>query len=317
MHSRRFFQSGPFRPALVLTALFLLSPCLIAGGTPEETLPGASSGPGFPVTVQDSFDRRVTISREPKRIVSLAPNITEILFALGEGDRLAGRSSWCDHPTEVTDIPDAGSLMEPNIEKVASLRPDLIIASAHFQRGSLNKLDRLGVPVLILFGPESFDGLFFTIDKVAELVNAEANAARIKADIRRRIETVKEKTAGLEKPKVYYVIDFGASGDYTAGGNTFIHQLLSLAGARNIAEDLEGWAYSAEMVIQGDPDLIICPDFPGFRERLTASPAYRELRAVKQDRVYQIDVDLIDRQGPRLIDGLETLAGIIHPGAFR
>jgi len=316
LHICRLFQFRPLRPALVLTALFLFSPGLSAGGASEETLPGDSAAPGFPVTVRDSFDRIVSISREPKRIVSLAPNITEILFALGEGERLAGRSSWCDYPAGVKDVPDAGSLMEPNIEKIASLRPDLIIASAHFQRESLDKLDRLGVPVLILFGPESFDGLFYTIDKVAGLVNAEADAAKIKIDIRRRIEAVQRKTAGLEKPKVYYVIDFGASGDYTAGGNTFIHQLLTMAGARNIAEDLDGWAYSLEMVMQGDPDLIICPDIPGFRERLTSSPGYRNLRAVKEDRVYQIDVDLIDRQGPRLIDGLEVLAGIIHPEAF-
>ncbi|WP_158084385.1 ABC transporter substrate-binding protein [Marispirochaeta aestuarii] len=317
MHSCRLFKSWPFRPALVLAALFLVSPFLIAGGASEKPLPDDSPADGFPVSVLDSFDRRVIISREPKRIVSLAPNITEILFALGEGDRLAGRSSWCDYPPGVENVPDAGSLMEPNIEKIASLRPDLIIASAHFQRGSLDKLDRLGVPVLILFGPESFDGLFYTIDKLAGLVDAEAAASRIKTDMRRRIEAVQEKTAGLARPKVYYVIDFGAGGDYTAGGNSFIHQLLTMAGARNIAEDLKGWAYSVEMVIQGDPDLIICPDIPGFRERLTASPGYRSLRAVREDRVFQIDVDLIDRQGPRLIDGLEVLAGIIHPEAFR
>jgi iron complex transport system substrate-binding protein len=305
----------PLIPALVLTVL--ISPQLIAGGSVEETRPKASSHAGYPITMADSFDRRVTIPAEPVRIVSLAPNITEILFALGEGYRLVGRSSWCDYPSEVLEIPDAGSLMEPNIEKIASLSPDLIIASAHFQKESLNKLERLDVPVLILFGPESFDGLFQTIDKAAVLVQAQDRAEEIEQEIRGRIDAVRSKVAGLPKPKIYYVIDFGASGDYTAGGNTFIHQLLTMAGAQNIAADLEGWAYSVEMVVQGDPDLIICPDLPGLQERLVKSPGYRSLRAVKEGRIHQINVDLIDRQGPRLIKGLEVLAEIIHPGAFR
>lgn len=317
MYNCRFFHSLPLIPALVLTALLIASSQLVAGGTADTARPTGSSHAGFPMIMTDSFERSVTIPAKPERIVSLAPNITEILFALGEEDRLAGRSSWCDYPSGVQTIPDAGSLMEPNIEKIASLAPDLIIASAHFQRESLNKLQRLGVPVLILFGPESFDGLFQTINTVAALVQARTRAAKMEQEIRDRIETVRSKVAGLPGPAVYYVIDFGAAGDYTAGGNTFIHQLLTLAGARNIAAGLDGWAYSVEMVVQGDPDLIICPDLPGLKERLVKSPGYRSLRAVKDGQVHTIDVDLIDRQGPRLVQGLEVLAEIIHPGAFK
>ena len=150
-----------------------------------------------------------------------------------------------------------------------------------------------------------------------ELVDAEAAAAGIKTDMRRRIKAVQDENCRSGEAEGLLCHRFWSQRRLHRRGNTFIHQLLTMSGARNIAEDLKGWAYSVEMVIQGDPDLIICPDIPGFKERLTASPGYRSLKAVRKDRVFQIDVDLIDRQGPRLIDGLEVLAGIIHPEVFR
>ena len=132
-----------------------------------------------------------------------------------------------------------------------------------------------------------------------------------------KVAEVALRVEGLPRRRVYYALGFGEGGEFTAGGNTFVHEMIEQAGGINIAADLEGWAYSLELIVSGSPDLILCSDENGTRERLISSAGYREMEAVQQGRVYTIDTDLIDRQGPRLAEGLEALARRIHPEAFR
>ncbi len=287
---------------------------LYAGGIQEAENPEESSTTIRVMT--DSYQRRVEFPRNPGRLVSLGPNMTEIIFALGRGDSLEGRTEWCNYPPQAKQIPSLGSLLEPNIETLAALEPDLVLASTHFQKSSLALLEKLHIPVLVLYGESSFTGVYTTIRLTADALGVQENGENLIADMKKRVEAVQSKVRNNPEPSVYYAISYGDTGDYTAGGNTFINQLISLAGGRNTAADLEGWAYSVEMVLQNDPDIIICPDSPGFARGLKEAPGYKLLRAVKEDRVYTINPDLLDRQGPRLVEGLEILARTLHPEAF-
>ena len=207
--------------------------------------------------------------------------------------------------------------MEPGVEAVASLNPDLIIGSTHLQRETLAKFEQLKIPVLVVYGPSDFSGVYHTVRRIALALDRTAEGEAVVAAMRQRVEETLRRVEGLPSRRVYYALSFGESGDYTAGGDTFVHELLTLAGGENVAADIRGWAYSTEMVVEENPELIICSDEPGTRERLMNATGYRELDAVKAGRVYTIDTDLIDRQGPRLADGLEALARILHPEAFR
>ena len=291
----------------------LLCTALSAAGTREEPAQEVTATEAYPLTLTDSFKRVVSIPSPPERIISLGPNITETLFALEQEDRLVGRTEWCDYPAETAAIPVVGSLMNPNMEEIASLKPDLVIASTHFQKESLGMMEQLGIPTLVLYGKNEIDGVYEIIRGISAALAIESSGEEYINAMQERISSLISRLEGREKPRVYYVIGFGESGNYTAGGDTFIHQLIELSGGINVAADLEGWSYSLEMLLNKDPDILICSDEAGVRERLMETPGYRELTAVKSGQVYSIDVDTIDRQGPRLVQGLESLAAILHP----
>ena len=130
-----------------------------------------------------------------------------------------------------------------------------------------------------------------------------------------KIKSVTERVSGKEKPSVYYMVGYGKTGDYTAGRDTFIGQLIEMAGGQNAASDTEQWQYSLEKLLEKDPDLIICPLGAGYKEELPQANGYKELTAVREGRVYEINADLIERHGPRLAEGLQELAEIIHPAS--
>src|SRR5690606_33487311 len=130
-----------------------------------------------------------------------------------------------DYPEEVADVESIGGLMDPNIERIVELEPDIVIAAAHFQKETLEKLEEAGIKVVILYGEESFEGAYFAIEQVGKVINAQKEAEQIVADMKATVEEVVQKVEGRERPSVYYVVGFGEWGDYTAGGDTFIGQL--------------------------------------------------------------------------------------------
>jgi iron complex transport system substrate-binding protein len=270
----------------------------------------------YPLRLEDSYQRVVTLDRKPERIVSVAPNITEIIFALGKGGLLAGRTEYCDYPPEARKVESIGSLLEPNIEKIVALNPNIVIASTHFQKDVLKKLEGLGIKVAVLYGAEDFDGVYFTISQVGKIVGAVPKADQLIAAMKRKAETITGRVRGKPRPKVYYLVAFGKTGDYTAGGDTFIGKMLAMAGGSNVAGDSKGWQYSLEKLVEKDPDCIICAKSYASLGALRHAAGYRELTAVKAGKVLEIDNNLLDRQGPRLVEGLETLARFLHPEAF-
>lgn len=307
----------PLHIALLLSLLVLIAPTPLGAAGEVET-PGfvvEEQGP-YPLQIIDSFDREVRIPSAPQRVISLGPNVTETIYALNLEKRLVGRTLWCDYPPEAETLPVVGSLMEPNIEAIVALDPDLVIASTHFQKESLRMMEQLKIPTLVLYGKNRIEGVYDIIRGVAAAFAVDSAGEAYIRKMQDRIRSLRTRLEGRKKPRVYYVIGFGESGNYTAGGDTFIHEILELAGGINIAADLDGWSYSLEMLLKQDPDLLICSDEPGVRERLMKTPGYRELTAVETGRVYTIDIDIIDRQGPRLIEGVERLAAILHPDIF-
>lgn len=271
----------------------------------------------YPLTIKDSYDREVTIDNEPKRVISIAPNITETIFALEKGDKLIGRTEYCGYPEDVKNVKVIGSLQEPNIEKITELKPDLIIASTHFNEKTLKKFQELGMKVVVLYGEESFDGAYETIEKVGTVLNAQDKAEEVVSNMKKKVEEVKKKIEGKNKPSVYYVVGYGKGGDYTAGKGTFISQMIEMAGGKNSADDIEGWKYSVEKLIEKNPDMLVCSNRFDTKKGIENTNGYKDLNAVKNGKLYEIDDNLINRQGPRLADGFEELAKIIHPDAFK
>ncbi len=269
------------------------------------------------VSITDSYGRTVTVEVPVKSIVSAAPSITETVFALGKGDLLKGRTDYCDYPSEAASVQSIGSLMEPNIEKIAEINPDIVIASTHFKKESADKLEALSIKVLILKEDKNFEDVYGVINDIAKLTGSEDKAASIISGMKRTVSEVEKAVEGKPAPKVYYVIGFGEYGDYTAGGDTFIGQMINMAGGKNIAEDVKGWSFSLESIVAADPDIIICSKYWDTKKKFMSTDGYKELTAVKKGRVYEIDNNMLDRTGPRLAEGLKALAEIIHPESFK
>lgn len=293
------------RPVIIVTiTLFTVFP-LSARGDVEAS-------PDSPViTVTDHFDREISLKAPAQTIVSLSPGITETVFALGYGDRLIGRTSYCDYPPEAADVPPVGSLTEPDIETIVALSPDIVIASTHFPEEVLNRLLNAGQNVAVLMGQESFQGAYDGVIRPVSVLLGDPEAGeRLVASMEMVVSDAIEKaSSNTRRPSVYYVVGFGEGGDWTAGGDTFISEMIEKAGGNNIAGDVAGWSFSIESLVDRDPDLILVPGWA--IEIFPTTAIYSDLRAVKNDSVSAIDENAIVRQGPRLADGFAGLVDVI------
>lgn len=265
----------------------------------------------------ETNNKNTAIDNKPERIVSVAPSITELIYALGKGKTLVGRTDYCNYPKEAETVPSVGELINPNIEKMVELNPDLVIATANFSDEIIKKLEELGIRVVILYEGIDLEGAYDSIAALGEVIYAEEEASNLILEIQQKVEEVKAKVKDKEKPKVYYAADFGKNGDYTATGDTFIGQILEIAGGKNIAKDSTGWKYSLEEIIENDPEYILISKYYGMKDSFMDTAGYKELSAVKNNNVIEIDDDILARQGPRLGQAIEELAKIFHPDLFK
>lgn len=273
--------------SLLLVLVLLLSACAPEGGSDESDL----------------------------RIVSLAPSLTEIVYALDLGDNLVGRSDFDTYPAEVESVESFGSLMEPDVEKIISLAPDYAIHV--FDNPDLSsQLEAAGIEVVRFEQVETVEATYELIERVGALFGREDKAKEVSAKMKDDIAAINQKVAGAEPTSVYYVVGFGPDGDFTATGETFIHEMIRLAGGDNIAKDATGWSYNLENLLAADPEIIITSNQWDMKPNFMAAENYDQLTAVKEDRVYEINPDLLDRQGPRIVEGIETIAKILHPDLF-
>ena len=280
--------------------------------TPTET---AVTNEAFNVSVTDSTGETITLTSEPQRIVSMAPSTTEILAALGVESKIVGRTKYCNYPESIENVESVGSTSSPNVETIISLEPDLVVGSTHVSEEVINKLREVGIPVVFLNEQEGFDGTYSAITSIGELVGKPEKAAEVIANMQKTVTDITEKVNALnktEKPKVYYMVGYGEQ-DFTAGGDTFISEIINLAGGKNIAQNVEGWSISKEEIAADEPDMIIMPSGKGTLEELQNTDFYKDLEAVKAGHVYEIDGDMISRQGPRVADALVEMAEVINP----
>lgn len=268
----------------------------------------------YPLTIKDSNGTEVTFENEPEKVVSVAPNISELIYAIGAGERLVGRTDYCDYPEEVLSVESIGTLRSPDIEKIISLEPDVVIASTHFLEESEKQLTDLGIKVVVLYEEHDVTGVYTMIETLGDIFNVKENATKVVNEMKTTIEEVTTAVKDLEAPSVYYVVGYGEGGDYTAGGDTFVGQLITMAGGKNIAQEVSGWSYSLESLMEADPDVIVLADYN--KDGFMTADNYKELSAVKNGKVYAIDTNLLDRQGNRNAEGIKELAKLFHPEAF-
>ncbi|MBR1549070.1 MAG: ABC transporter substrate-binding protein [Bacteroidales bacterium] len=282
------------KPILLMGFVLCFAAC--GGGTrqPEATTD----------TVTDDYGRTVVVPAQPQQVVSLSPAVTEIMFALGAGDLLVGRTDFCEYPAEAAQIPSIGGISNLNIEKILSLNPDLVISGSMVSRKATDQMDQMGTPMVCVIEKPRFEALYDNIRAIGRLVGKEHEADSLNALLSKRINELTNSQINefTNSPKMYYVVGFGPTGNFTAGGNTFINDIIRMAGGHNIAEDVEGWSYSLEALVGEDPDYIIVrrEDSAAF---CNMKP-YDRLSAVRQGHVIGIVSGTLDLQVPRNIDAI-------------
>lgn len=312
-----------FRLGLLLLILAILVSLFVACTPPIEEPTPPVEGATYPVEVIDQAGRAVRIEKIPEKIISLAPGNTEIVYALELEDRLVGVTEYCDYPEAAKDKLKIGGFSTVDIEKVVEILPDLILAANMHKDEVIPELERLGLTVLTL-EPKTIDEVLEAINLVGKFTDKKEKASLLTTEMKNRIKAVTDKTAALpeaQRLRVFYIIWHDPL--MTAGSETRIHELIVKAGGVNIAQDLAGDypTISLEAVIMANPQVIIAggghgsgEDVP-FQFALT-EPRLKNIDARRNERVYDTDSNLTSRPGPRIVDGLEELARLIHPEIF-
>jgi iron complex transport system substrate-binding protein len=297
----------------------------IAGTSTRSCYLTVSATPG-PITITDDLGRTVTVAEIPQRIISLSPSNTEILFALDLGDKVVGVTDFCDYPEELLAKIDAGKIQRVgapwpsfSLETIVSLDPDLAFAVGETVPDYVNDLEGLGIPVVII-QPHDIDGILQDIELVGEITGKENEAEEIVDGMEAHMVSTCTITASANTtPTVFYELDASNPAlPWTAGSGTFVDILITLAAGENIASEVEGWTtFDLEDLITSDPDMIILGDYPWVSpDDVVARQGWGTLSSVQNGSIYPINVDLVSRPGPRIFDGLEELAKIIHPELF-
>lgn len=277
-----------------------------------------------PLTLTDSLGREVTLAAPAERIVTLAPSNTEIVFALGADEALVGRDDFSDYPPEAANVASVGSLY-PNVnaETIVALKPDLVLAAGVTNPDDVTKLADLGLTVYATSYAVTLDDIYHDILAVGKLTGTDSEAEGLVADLKARVESVSIQSASAaNQPVVFYEVDATEpEKPWTAGTGTFMDALITLAGGQNAgAVSADYFQISLEQLITADPDLIVLGSstYGGQTpETVAQRPGWQTLTAVKNNAVYPFDDNLVSRPGPRIVDGLEALAKLIHPELFK
>ncbi|EOD00743.1 helical backbone metal receptor [Caldisalinibacter kiritimatiensis] len=267
----------------------------------------------YPITFTDG-DNKYTVDREPESIVSLAPSVTETLFAIGAGDRIKGRTQYCNYPEEALSIKEVGNMTDPNIETVIGLQPDMVIAATHYKEEVLNKFKQAGISIVAQSSPNSIDEMYQYIIDLGLIVNKKYEARALVSSLKAKVERTKEVTKYIpnnQRPAAYYVVGTGQWGEYSAGRDTFISEFISIAGGINVADDVTGWKYSLEKLIQHDPEIMFGPEFA--YDTMKTGENYKALTAIQEENFVIVNPDIFSRPSPRAVnEGLKLLLEIFH-----
>lgn len=323
---------------LTIVAAFMLAAC---GGTATETeKPDANETDSsqqedngsekdteddttettYPLTLKDAVDNEVTLEKAPEKIVSMMPSNTEILFELGLAEEIVGVSDYDDYPAEALEKEKIGG-QEFNVEAIIAMDPELVLGhESAFGIGEegYKQIEAAGIPVFVVTNATSFEETYTTIETIGELTNKNEEATKTIESMKAQVEEVLAKVEGQEEKSVF-IETSPAPSIYTPGQNTFMQEIFDMIGAKNIADDQEGWVeMDPEEIVNRNPEVIIVMyDYiPTAVEDVYARDGFETITAIKEEQVIQVDENLTSRTGPRLAQGLEEVAKAVYPEAF-
>ncbi|BAK17835.1 ABC-type Fe3+-hydroxamate transport system, periplasmic component [Solibacillus silvestris StLB046] len=271
----------------------------------------------FPVTIKDALDKEITLEKAPERIITLAPSNTEILFGLGLNDEIIAVNDNDTYPEEALSKESVGG-MEFNLEQIISLQPDLVVAHESglysFNEQAIAQLESVGIPVFVVKDAKTFEETYETIEQIGNLTNKEKEAEEMIVSIKEGIEEIEVKVADLEEKSVFVVVGTNPQ-LYVAGQETFISEMLEVLNVENAVPEL-GWPqYSSEQFVKSNPDIILVT-YENDLAAIEENDAYAEMDAVKNANVKLVDSDTTSRQGPRIVEGIESIGEAIYPEVF-
>ena len=316
-----------FAPLVAL--LVLLAAC---GQTPSTTsspaaTPSAAPSVSFPLTLTDDAGRTITLPARPQRVVSLAPSNTEIVCVLGACDALTGVTDFDDYPPNVKTVAHVVVQAKVDAEKVVAARPDLVLAAGNglTSEAAIKQLSDLGLQVMTLY-PRNLDGVYRDIDLVGRALGVPQKAESTIASMRQRVKAVSDAVAAAPRPRTFYEVSVFEGTIYTAGKDSFLASLITLAGGSPVTGDAQSGAIQLEDLIAADPELVLLGDAsydptlatqPKAITTLRARSGWGQISAVRSGKVLPYTDDVVTtRPGPRIVEGLEALARAIHPDLF-
>ena len=257
------------------------------------------------------------LNKKYTRIISLSPEITEIIFELKKENKLIGRTDYCNYPKESLKIQSIGTLLNPNIEKIIELKPDLVISSNYINKELYNTLKSLNIKIIYFHSYKKINDLFNNINIIGNLLDSNNKSIEIINKLKLKIYITKNKIKKFNKNfkylNVYYMISFGREGDFTYGGDTFMNEIFNILNVNNIAKDIKGWRYSLESLIEKNPDIIIYGKKLINKNELFLLEGYKNLKAIKNNKLFEINDDIYSRLTPRIINkGLDELLNIFY-----
>lgn len=306
--------------ALAMAIVVLMG--VLAGCAPNTPVGGEkpvnSNENSSNLQVIDDFGTKVILDKKPEKIVSLAPSNTEILFALGLGDKVVGVTSYCDYPEEALAVEKVGDFSGNNLEKIIELNPDIVIQYGSGNENESSRLKEAGINV-IGFEPESIDEIIDTINRIGQITGTADNAKTLTDKMIKDRDEIVSKVKNAKKVKVFYEIWHDPL--MAAGPGSYMDHLMTLAGGENIAGDAkdEYPQFDLEQLVERNPEVYLTSaDMPEKTvESMIARPGYENIEAMKTGRVYILDANIVSRPGPRIIEALELVAKAIHPEIFK
>lgn len=311
MNQRRSTVLNIFVISLLMLSILMISGC--------QKTPAAKEKTPVQITVRDDSGTEVRLDQYPKRIVSLTPSNTEILFALGLGDQVVGVTTYCDYPEEVKQKAKIGDL-QGNPEEIVAMKPDLVVAKWTLNEDVVSKLRKLEIPVLCV-EPESVEGVYNSIKLIAQVTGTSDKGEEIIAGMKKKIEGAQQKVAGVpEGERVKVFIEVGNEPLFTAGKETFVDELLGLAGGKNIAGDIKGYQmYSQETVVKNNPDYILAVDsyYIDVKKEINKRAGWDQIKAVQEGRIITGLDNIVNRPGPRSAQAVEIIAQALYPDLYQ
>jgi iron complex transport system substrate-binding protein len=270
----------------------------------------------YPVKITDGYGREIEIEKPAEKIISLAPSMTETIFALGAGDRLVGVTTYCNYPEEAKEIDQVGDFEGPNLESVIEKNPDVVVALA-MGDDEKSKLEDAGITVF-LQDPQNLGEVFDNIKKIGTILGLQEEAESLTSNMNAKKDSIVETVSNYDSKKVFYEV--WSEPLMTAGPGSILDEMINLSNGENIAYDAESLypEYSLELLIERNPEVYLTAD-DGFKtvEDIKNREGYENITAIKENNIYMLHPDIVSRTGPRIIEGLEMIAQAIHPEAFQ